>query len=70
MREVDASQDDTGIRENNGRKKRRFETKISAFLKDSGRIAASSFPHTLKKTCHPETHPPLDSLLKHWIFGG
>jgi len=36
-----------------GRKKRRFETKISAFLRDFGRIAASSFPHTLKKPVIP-----------------
>jgi len=37
-----------------GRKKRRFETKISAFLGDFGRIAASSFPHTLKKLVIPK----------------
>ena len=37
-----------------GRKKRRFETKISAFLGDFGRIAASSFPHTLKKLVNPD----------------
>jgi hypothetical protein len=24
-------------------------------------------PHTLKKMCHPETHPPLDTYLKRWI---
>jgi hypothetical protein len=24
-------------------------------------------PHTLKKMCHPETHPPLDTYLKQWI---
>jgi hypothetical protein len=24
-------------------------------------------PHTLKKMCHPETHPPKDTSLKQWI---
>jgi hypothetical protein len=23
--------------------------------------------HTLKKMCHPETHPPMDTSLKQWI---
>jgi len=41
-----------------GRKKRRFETKISAFLRDLGRIAASSFPHTLKKLVIPHSDNP------------
>jgi hypothetical protein len=38
-----------GLRGTMGRKKRRFETEISAFFRDFGRIAASSFPYILKK---------------------
>jgi hypothetical protein len=27
-------------------------------------------PTVIRYIGHPETHPPLDSLLKHWICGG
>jgi hypothetical protein len=44
-----SSQDDTGSRENDGKEEAAIRNKISAFLRDFGRIAASSFPLPLKK---------------------
>jgi hypothetical protein len=57
---VAESQDDNGLRENNGKEEAAIRNKIAAFLRDFGRIAASSFPPTLKilvilKLIHPWT---------------
>jgi hypothetical protein len=48
MREVDESQDDNGIRGNNRKEEAAIRYKISVFMRDFGRIAASSFLHPLK----------------------
>jgi hypothetical protein len=39
----------TGLGEDNGKEEAAIRNKNFRFLKDSGRIAASSFPPTLKK---------------------
>jgi hypothetical protein len=67
---VDESQDDNGLREDYGKEEAAIRNKNSVFLVRFRSNRRFFLPPYTQKSCHPETHPPLDPILKHWICGG
>jgi hypothetical protein len=64
------ARDDNRLRENNGKKEVAIRNKNFSIFERFRSNRRFFLPSYTQKTCHPETHPPLGSFLKHWICGG
>ena len=64
------ARDDNCLRENNRKEEAAIRNKNFSIFERFRSNRRFFLPSYTQKTCHPETHPPLSSFLKHWICGG